>query len=142
MTLQIGPPTATLGRLMVDSERRARITQNLQGVPVMELWHSAVRALQTKAPSLPPRLFTLSSDDRPFGAADFMERFACEPHEKAVSALNLANAAIQSAILLWRVVGTAKENPVDKVQDAIRGDLVVAASEKAILLPDIEGLDR
>lgn len=137
-------PANTLLRMTVDSSRRDLIVHNLQGATATELWHAAVQALQKPDPELAAAvvhvLNTLPMNERPFGVAEFASRFAYEPHEDAVRAINSADRDAQAAILLWRVVQQGKVGPVGRLKEALRRPVVPEVQAEAIELPS-QGAD-
>jgi hypothetical protein len=133
-------PASTLSRMTLDSERRARIVSNLTTAGPVDLWHTAVSALQTSDADLAAAVIQvlngLAVEQRPFHPAEFAARFAFPPHENAVKAINSINQDTQAAILLWRVVQQGKENPVGKVENALREPVLDEADGDAVDLPD------
>ena len=126
----------SLLRLTADSDRRTRIARNLAGTGPTELWHAAVGALQSadteQAAAVAQVVNGMPLAEQPFSAAEFASRFAFAPHENAVNAINSIDRDAQAAILLWRVVQQAKENPVGRVEQAtpqLALDQATAASD-------------
>ena len=75
--------------------------------------------------------------EQPFSAAEFASRFAYPPHENAVQAINSIDRDAQAAILLWRVVQQAKENPVGRVEQAMWEPELDEADADAVELSDV-----
>jgi hypothetical protein len=136
-------PAMSLLRLTVDSDRRARIAGNLGGTGPNELWHAAVGALQSadteQAAAVAQVVNGMPLAEQPFSAAEFASRFAYPPHENAVNAINSIDRDAQAAILLWRVVQQAKENPVGRIEQAMWEPVLDEADEGAVELPDAVG---
>ena len=134
-------PAMSLLRMTVDSDRRARIARNLTGTGPTELWHAAVGALQSadteQAAAVAQVVNGTPLAEQPFSAAEFASRFAFAPHENAVNAINSIGKDAQAAILLWRVVQQAKENPVGRVEQAMREPELDEADADAVGLPAV-----
>ena len=134
-------PAMSLLRLTLDSDRRARVAANLAGTGPTELWHAAVGALQSadteQAAAVVQVVNGMPLAEQPFSAAEFAIRFAFAPHENAVHAINSIDRDAQAAILLWRVVQQAKENPVGRVQHALWEPMLDEADTDAIELPEV-----
>ena len=130
----------TLTRMTLDSPRRDLIASNLRAAGPFELWHAAIRALQNAdsdlAAALVHTLHTLPLEQRPFGIAEFASRFAFEPHEKAVNAINCAERDTQAAILLWRTVQHARNNPLGRLQVAFGTSGLAEAEDGAVPLSE------
>ena len=75
--------------------------------------------------------------EQPFSAAEFASRFAFAPHEKAVRAINSIDQDAQAAILLWRVVQQAKENPVGRVEQAMLEPVLDETDTDAVELSEV-----
>jgi hypothetical protein len=134
-------PASSLSRMTLDSERRARMAGNLSAAGPVDLWHAAVSALQTPDADLAAAVIQVlqdrPDDQRPFHPAEFAARFAFPPHENAVKAINSINQDTQAAILLWRIVQQGKENPVGKIENALREPVLAGADDDAVDLPDV-----
>ena len=74
--------------------------------------------------------------EQPFSAAEFASRFAFAPHENTVNAINSIDRDAQAAMLLWRVVQQAKENPVGRVEQAMWEPVLDEADADAVELPE------
>lgn len=133
-------PADTMLRMTLDSERRSRVATSLGSAGPTELWHAAVTALQSAdvelAAGIIQALRALPLDHQPFSPQAFAARFAFPPHEKAVQAINGIDRDSQAAILLWRVVQQARENPVGKVQAAMAAPVLAPADGGAVMLPE------
>jgi hypothetical protein len=79
----------------------------------------------------------MSLAEQPFSAAEFASRFVFAPHENAVNAINSIDRDAQAAILLWRVVQQAKENPVARVEQAMWEPVLDEADADAVELPEV-----
>ena len=134
-------PADTLSSMTIDNERRNVIAQNLQGVGPVGLWHAAVRALQKGDPVFAAAVMqavnALPAADRPFRVAEYAERFAYEPHEKAIQAINSVKRDTDSALTTWRVVTNARHSPVAKLQLAMAEPELEEAGEDTVMLPEV-----
>jgi hypothetical protein len=61
------------------------------------------------------------------------------PREKVVQPINGIGRDSDAALLLWRVVQQARENPVGKVQAAMAGPVLEPADSGAVVLPEMAG---
>jgi hypothetical protein len=133
-------PAMSLLRLTVDSDRRQRIAGNLGEAGPSELWHAAVTALQAADAELAAAVVQVVNGvplaEQPFMSAEFASRFAFAPHENAVRAINSIDRDTQAAILLWRVVQQAKENPVGRIEQAMWEPVLDEADADAVELPE------
>ena len=54
-----------------------------------------------------------------------------------MQATSSINDDAQAAILLWRVVQQGRENPLGRVEDAMREPVIGEAGEDAVEVPDL-----
>ena len=134
-------PAMSLLRLTAGSDRRARVADNLGDAGPTEIWHAAVGALQSadteQAAAVAQVVNGIPLAEQPFTLAEFASRFAYPPHENAVNAINSIDRDTQAAILLWRVVQQAKENPVGRVEQAMWEPELDEADTDAVELPEV-----
>ena len=104
-------------------------------------WHAAVGALQSadteQAAAVAQVVNGMPLAEQPFSAAEFASRFAFAPHENAVNAINSIDRDAQAAILLWRVVQQGRENPLGRVEEAMREPELEEADADAVELADV-----
>jgi len=134
-------PANTLCAMTVASDKRRVVVDNLQGATPLQLWHAGVRAMQEKDPVLAAAVLhvlgSLPPDERPFGVAEFASRFAYEPPEKAIQAMNSVERDTEAAITAWRVVTTGRHNAAGRIQVAMGAPAFEEAGDDAVALPQI-----